>query len=189
VEFARSVRRRPEPPLKTAEGPLKYLQMRAWRYRMPPYRFVSEQSLATTFRTLGPLEVRVGDLPVALGGPKQRAVLAILLLHAGEVVSTDALIEGLWGDRPPATARGTVQVYVSQLRRALAAADADDAAIETAGAGYLVRVAPGALDLARFDARIAEGRAALDDDDPARASEAYAGALALWRGPALADFT
>jgi peptide/nickel transport system substrate-binding protein len=144
--------------------------------------------LATTFRILGPLEVRVGDTPVALGGPKQRAVLAILLLRAGEVVATDALIEGLWGSRPPATARGAVQVYVSQLRRALAAAEADDASIETASAGYVVHVAPGALDLARFDARIAEGRAALDGDDPARASEAYGEALALWRGPPLADF-
>ena len=145
--------------------------------------------MATTFRILGPLEVRVGDRAVALGGPKPRAVLAMLLLRAGEVVTTDALIEGLWGERPPATARGTIQVYVSQLRRALADADADDAAIETAGAGYVARVAPGALDLARFDARVAEGRAALDGDDAAGASEAYAEALALWRGPALADFT
>ncbi len=145
--------------------------------------------MATTFRTLGPLEVRVGDRPVALGGPKPRAVLAMLLLHAGRAVGTDALIEGLWGERPPATAKGVVQVYVSQLRRALADAGADDAAIETTGTGYVIRVAPGALDLARFDAAVAEGRAALDGDDPARASEAYADALALWRGPALADFT
>ncbi|HTI33669.1 MAG TPA: BTAD domain-containing putative transcriptional regulator, partial [Miltoncostaea sp.] len=145
--------------------------------------------MATTFRILGPLEVRVGDRPVALGGPKPRAVLAILLLRAGGVVATDALIEGLWGSRPPPSARGAVQVYVSQLRRALAAAEADDASIETAGAGYVVHVAPGALDLARFDARAAEGRVALDGDDPAGASEAYGEALALWRGPALADFT
>ena len=144
--------------------------------------------MTTTFRILGPLEVRVGDRPVALGGPKPRAVLAMLLLRAGRVVGTDALIDGLWGARPPATARGAVQVYVSQLRRALADAGAGDAAIETAGTGYVIRVAPGALDLARFDARAAEGRAALDADDPAGASEAYAEALALWRGPALADF-
>ena len=144
--------------------------------------------METTFRILGPLEVRVGDRAVALGGPKPRAVLAMLLLRAGEVVSTDALIEGLWGERPPATARGTIQVYVSQLRRALADADADDSAIETAGAGYVVRVAAGALDLARFDAGVAEGRAALEEDDPSRASTALAEALALWRGPPLADF-
>lgn len=112
----------------------------------------------------------------------------MLLLRAGGVVTTDALIEGLWGARPPVTARGTVQVYVSQLRRALADAGADDAAIETTGAGFVMRVGPGALDLARFKAAVAEGRAALDDDDPHRASGADGEAFALWRGPALADF-
>lgn len=144
--------------------------------------------MTTTFRILGPLEVRVGDRPVALGGPKPRALLAMLLLQPGRAAGTDALIEGLWGARPPATARGAVQVYVSQLRRALADAGADDAAIETTGTGYVIRLAPGALDVARFDAAVAEGRAALAGDDPARASAAYAAALELWRGPALADF-
>ena len=90
--------------------------------------------MATTYRILGPLEVRVGDHAVALGGTKQRAVLAMLLLRAGQVVSTDELIDGLWGERPPATARAAVQVYVSQLRRALGRDGAVDAAIAPAAA-------------------------------------------------------
>jgi len=70
------------------------------------------------FRILGPLEVVEDDRPLVLGGPKQRALLAVLLLHRGEVVSTDRLIDQLWGERPPASAAKSVQVYVSNLRKA-----------------------------------------------------------------------
>src|SRR5215218_8973106 len=93
-----------------------------------------------------------------LGGPKQRAVLAILLLHRGEVVSIDRLIDGLWGERPPATAAKTVQVYVSNLRKALG-----NGLLVTQGRGYMLRASRGQLDLDRFDALVAEARQALHD--------------------------
>ena len=87
------------------------------------------------FRILGPLEVLDGGRPVALGGAKQRALLAVLLLHANEVVSTDRLIDELWGERPPKTAANTLQFYVSQVRKALGADR-----IATRSPGYLIRV-------------------------------------------------
>ena len=135
------------------------------------------------FRILGPLEVVEHDRPLALGGPRQRAVLAVLLLHRGEVVSTDRLIDQLWGERPPATAAKTVQVYVSNLRKALG-----DGLFVTQGHGYLLHVAPGAVDVDRFEALAAEGREALGGCDAQRASDRLREALALWRGAPLADF-
>jgi len=108
------------------------------------------------FRILGPLEVVERDQPVVLGGPKQRALLVVLLLHRGVAVSTDGLIDELWGERPPASAVKTVQVYVSNLRRALS-----DGLLVTQGRGYLLRVAPGELDVDRFEALAREGRDAL----------------------------
>src|SRR5713101_3355793 len=118
------------------------------------------------FRILGPIEVTEEDRPVALGAAKQRALLALLVLRANEVVSSDRLVDELWGERPPAKAAKNVQVYVSQLRRLLG-----DSRLETHGHGYLLRVEPGALDAERFSALLDEGREA----------------LALWRGAALAD--
>ena len=135
------------------------------------------------FRILGPLEVVERDQPVVLGGPKQRALLVVLLLHRGVAVSTDGLIDELWGERPPASAVKTVQVYVSNLRRALS-----DGLLVTQGRGYLLRVAPGELDVDRFEALAREGRDALVEGDAQRASERLREALALWRGPPLADF-
>src|SRR6478672_7496899 len=99
------------------------------------------------FRVLGPLEVLDGDTPVSLGGAKQRALLAILLLHPGELVSIDRLIEELWGESPPPSAVKSVHVYVSHLRRVLG-----DDAIETQGHGYRLCVAPEDVDLGRFSA-------------------------------------
>jgi DNA-binding SARP family transcriptional activator len=138
------------------------------------------------FCVLGPLEARRDGRPVALGGAKQRALLAVLLLHAGEVVSTDRLIDELWGDDPPATAAHTVQVFVSRLRKALGDGGA---ALVTAAPGYAVRLEPGALDLERFEQLVSEGRSALEEGDADAASARLRDALALWRGPALADFS
>jgi DNA-binding SARP family transcriptional activator len=121
---------------------------------------------------LGPVEVSAGGRPVAIGAGKPRALLALLALHEGSTVSTDRLVEGLWGEDPPATAVKMVQVCVSQLRRALAAAG-DGAAIVTRGRGYELRLGDGGLDARRFERLIAEGR-------PREA-------LALWRGAPLAD--
>ena len=134
------------------------------------------------FWILGPLEVVEHDGPLVLGGPKQRALLAILLLHRGEVVSTDRLSDELWGERPPASAAKTVQAYVSNLRRALG-----DGLLVTRGHGYVLQAERGQLDLDRFEALVAEGRAALGEGDAQGASERLREALALWRGPPLAD--
>src|SRR5262245_3144474 len=121
------------------------------------------------FRLLGPLEV-VGDdgAPIALGGRRRRALLALLLLSPNESISTDRLIEGIWGESPPPSAGGALQVHVHALRKALGAER-----VVTRPPGYLVRVEPDELDLTRFERLLAEGR--------------HAEALALWRGPALAD--
>jgi DNA-binding SARP family transcriptional activator len=126
--------------------------------------------------------VRVNSAAVALGGPKQRALLALLVLHANEVLSRDRLIEGVWGERPPATAPRSLDSYVSRLRKLLGADR-----IERHAPGYVFRLEPGELDLERFEALLRQGRAAIAADDAATASDALRGALALWRGPALAD--
>jgi len=135
------------------------------------------------FRILGPLEVVEHDQLLALGGPKQRALLAILLLHRGKVVSTDRLSDELWGERPPASAAKTVQAYVSNLRRALG-----DGLLITRGHGYLLQTAPDQLDVDRFEALVDAGRTALGEGNARRASERLREALVLWRGPPLADF-
>jgi DNA-binding SARP family transcriptional activator len=134
------------------------------------------------FRILGPLEVVKSDRPLALGGPKQRALLAVLLLHRGEVVSTDRLVDALWGGRASATAARTVQVYVSNLRKALGAG-----LVVTRGHGYLLETEPGQVDLDRFRQLVAGGRRALESGDPQQAAEYLRDALVLWRGPPLAD--
>jgi YVTN family beta-propeller protein len=134
------------------------------------------------FRILGPLEVVDQDRPVGLGGPRQRALLAILLLRRGEVVSSDRLIDQLWGEQPPATAAKTLQGYMSHLRKALA-----DPVLVTRGGGYLLDATADQVDAERFKATVEEARRALADDDAARARELLDGALSLWRGEALAD--
>jgi YVTN family beta-propeller protein len=135
-----------------------------------------------SFRMLGPLEVVVGDRPVALGGARQRAVLAILLIHRGEAVSVDRLADELWGESPPETAIKTVQVYVSRLRKLLG-----EGVLVTRAGGYALELPPGAVDADRFARLTADGRAALERGDARDAAEALRAALDLWRGPALAD--
>jgi DNA-binding SARP family transcriptional activator/flavin reductase (DIM6/NTAB) family NADH-FMN oxidoreductase RutF len=138
---------------------------------------------AIDFRLLGPLEARGSDGPVALGGAKPRALLALLLLEAGRAVSARRLIEELWGDDAPATARKMVHINVSQLRKVL-----PKGLLRTHAGGYSLEVDPETVDLARFERLAAEGRAALAAGDAATAGERLAAALALWRGPALAEF-
>jgi DNA-binding SARP family transcriptional activator len=140
--------------------------------------------MGVEFSILGSLEVwREGRL-VQIGGAKERALMAFLLLHAGEPVSVDRLIDELWGDSPPATARKSVQVRVAGLRRALR-----DDVLLTVGDAYLIRLEPDQLDLHRFEQRLSDGRDALAAADPAAAVATLDEALALWRGPPLADFT
>ena len=135
------------------------------------------------FRILGPLEVLDDDRTIELGGARQRAVLAILVLHRGETVSVDRIVEEMWGERPPATAVKTVQVYVSHLRRALV-----EDVVSSSRGGYALVVEAERIDALRFERLLDEGRAALSGDDPARAAELLRAALALWRGRALSDF-
>jgi DNA-binding SARP family transcriptional activator len=133
------------------------------------------------FRVLGPLEVTHDGSPVALGAPRQRAVLAFLLLHANEVVPTDRLAEALWPGDIPRTAAKAIQVYVSALRKAFGSARD---VLETRGPGYVLRVSPGELDLHEFERLLARAR---EEQPPARVATLRA-ALALWRGAPLADF-
>jgi DNA-binding SARP family transcriptional activator len=130
------------------------------------------------FRLLGPLEVAEQDRALELGGIKQRSLLAILLLHAGEVVASDRLIAELWGETPPATAAKSVQTYVLRLRRELGAER-----VTTRAHGYVLNVGPDELDLALFERLRGEARRA----EPTRAAQKLRDALALWRGPPLAD--
>ena len=122
--------------------------------------------------------------PIALGGQKRRALLAVLLLDASRVVSRDRLIDALWGDEPPDTARNTLQVYVSQLRKLL-----PEGVLETAPAGYRLVVEANSVDLFEFIRLSEEGRTALGAGDPARAADTLRAALALWRGAPLADLS
>src|SRR5262245_37699841 len=133
---------------------------------------------AVEFRVLGPLEVMLGDEVLTPRGAKQRALLALLLLHANEVVPSDRLIDEIWGDEAPASGLSALHVRVSQLRRALE--PAGDVLV-TRPPGYVLLAED--LDSRRFEELLAAGRAL----EPARAVEVLGDALALWRGPALAD--
>jgi DNA-binding SARP family transcriptional activator len=145
------------------------LPQTAWLYR---------HSVAFDFRILGALEVfRDGEL-LPLGGMRQRMVLAVLLLHAREIVSAERLIDEVWDEAPPETARNVLQSYVSQLRKALG-----ESVIATRGRGYMLAPEPGEVDLERFERLVESAEAA----DPAVAAARLAEALALWRGAALAD--
>ncbi|HEY1563226.1 MAG TPA: BTAD domain-containing putative transcriptional regulator [Gaiellaceae bacterium] len=128
---------------------------------------------------LGPLEVRDGETEVALRGGQQRRLLTILLLHNGEAVSSDRLIDELWRGRPPETAAKALQGYVSSLRKQLG-----QEAVETVGAGYRLTVAAEDVDARHFEELMAEARSLERAPGAAKLREA----LALWRGPALADF-
>jgi predicted ATPase/DNA-binding SARP family transcriptional activator len=143
------------------------------------------------FGILGPLQA-VGDdgRELALGGRMPRAVLALLLLRANEVVSSDQLVEGLWAGAPPASGAKGLHVHVSRLRRALAAghSDPDGERLVTTAGGYVLRVGPEELDVQRCERLIGEGRSLLAAGRPDQALAALSGAVELWRGDVLADF-
>jgi DNA-binding SARP family transcriptional activator/DNA-binding beta-propeller fold protein YncE len=144
--------------LKLVRAPFRNLETSIQRAFITFVRFV----------VLGPLEVDDGGRPVALGGPKQRALLAVLLLQANEPVSRDRLIDDLWGEHPPANPGPTLDTYISRLRKLLGRER-----LLRRGGGYMLRVDPGELDLERFERLAAAG--------------SYREALESWRGPALAD--
>ena len=130
------------------------------------------------FLLLGPLEVHSARERLPLGGPRQRALLADLALHAGTVVSMDTLVEDLWSGEPPPTAEAVVQNGIARLRRVLGRET-----IETRTPGYVLQVEPGAIDAHRFERLVRDARPL----PPAERSAALRDALALWRGPPFAD--
>jgi len=132
------------------------------------------------YRILGPLEVREAGRPVDLRRQKPRALLAFLLLRPGRLVSTDVLVDALWGERPPPTAAAALRNYVSQLRGVLGTE-----IVRSRPGGYLLDVAPEEIDLVRFEALAAEGRRVTGQGRVEKLREA----LALWRGPPLADLS
>src|SRR4051794_5188768 len=136
------------------------------------------------FRVLGPLEGFVDGRPVTIGGGRQRALLALLLIHAGEIVSRDRLIEELWGGRPPSSGSQSLDVYVSRLRKAFRQAGADGV-IVTRAPGYVLNADE--TDARRFEGLAAEGREALAAGDAEGALQLLREALDLWRGPAYVE--
>jgi len=136
------------------------------------------------FGLLGPLEARISDRQLAIVGPKRRALLALLLLHHNLLVSADRIIDGLWGDDPPPSARTQVHSLVSALRRKFGASETG-VNIVTRPPGYLLRVDPDRIDLTLFERRVANARSAAAAGQLSTAAEAFRDALALWRGPAL----
>lgn len=144
--------------------------------------YASADPLPLEFRLLGPLQVQVDGSPVPLVGARQRALLALLLLHPNELVSTERVIEELWAGNAPPTAQAGVRVAVAKLRRLLGATHRD--ALETLPGGYRLRVEPDQLDSRRFELLLDEAR---QEHDAARAAGLLDAALALWQGPPLAD--
>jgi DNA-binding SARP family transcriptional activator/class 3 adenylate cyclase len=139
------------------------------------------------FRILGPLEVLDEGSTIALGGSKQRALLALLLLHPNETLTTDRLIDELWGEQASATAAKTVHVNVSRLRKTLTAGARDGGEIVTRERGYELRLDPDHLDAHRFERLVDQGRSELAAGQPERAASTLGEALALWRGAPLAE--
>jgi DNA-binding SARP family transcriptional activator/Tfp pilus assembly protein PilF len=137
------------------------------------------------FRILGPLEVWTDGNWQPISAEKWRSLLACLLLRAGQVVPTDTLADELWGDDQPAKAKNLISIYVLRLRRLLG--DADGKLLAWRAPGYVLTLAGGDLDAARFDALVADGHRALEDGDAVRAAALLGAGLSLWRGPFLGD--
>ncbi len=138
------------------------------------------------FRLLGSLGVEAGGTPIALGPPKQRAVLAVLLLHANEIVPTDRIIDLVWGDDPPRTAEHSVQLYVSELRKAIANGSTQEV-IETRPAGYVLSTPPESVDSLRFERLVREGLVAARAGDVAAGKPKLERAMECWTGAPLGD--
>ena len=137
------------------------------------------------YKILGPVEVRLGNDGVNIGGPRERRSLAGLLLQANQVVSIDRIMEILWGEKPPRTAPTQVRNTITTLRRQLATADGGQAPIARVGAGYMIRVGEGQLDSAVFSQYVASARLLAEKGDLRSATVALRSALRLWLGPAL----
>jgi SARP family transcriptional regulator, regulator of embCAB operon len=148
------------------------------------------------FGVLGPLFIRVGSVTSAPSAPKPRNVLAMLVLHAGQVVSTSSLMQELWGDDPPSSGPTTLQTYIVGLRKLLASISRQSTAkisrnllITTSTGGYLLETGQCALDIQSYYSSVALGRRALSAGDDAAGIRHLNEALSVWRGPALLDVT
>ncbi|MEO3776555.1 AfsR/SARP family transcriptional regulator [Micromonospora sp. B11E3] len=151
---------------------------------------------ALRFNILGPLEVYRDGEPCAPTAPLQRTLLALLLLHGNELLPVTRIIDALWGHRPPRSALAALQMYVSAVRRVLTPSGAgarggmrQHPVLRTQPCGYVIRVEPGQLDLHRFRSLAADGRRRVAEGRCAEAGELFRQALAMWRGPALADLS
>jgi DNA-binding SARP family transcriptional activator len=140
------------------------------------------------FRLLGPFGVERDGHPVALGGRRQRAILALLTMHVGEVLSTDRIAEEIWAGDPPPSATRTVHSYVSRLRSALRDPDGGEDLLVRRDPGYVLAVDPARVDAVRFERLVGRAVDALDAGDADAANEGLRQALDLWQGEALADF-
>src|SRR5947208_40236 len=138
------------------------------------------------YRILGPLEVFDGERRLTLGGTRQRAVLALLLLRGNEALPSELIVDEVWGENPPQTAGKVLQNCVSALRKEL---PGGAETLRTVGGGYALRIEPDELDRDRFERGLAEGRAALAAGEASEAADEIRSALALWRGAPLSDFT
>ncbi len=136
----------------------------------------------TDYRILGPIEVSAGGRVIEIGGPRLRRLLAILLLHANEPVPRGTLVDDLWGDEPPTGAQGSLEVYISRLRKALGS----PVLLTRPGAYYLL-VGDGELDAEQFEQLVGQGRSELAQNKPGPAAASLRAALRLWRGPAFGD--
>jgi DNA-binding SARP family transcriptional activator/class 3 adenylate cyclase len=176
--------------LKGLERPehLYELRIQSLEDDFPPPRSVAWEITGLDIRILGPLEIRAGQNRFTYAGEKSGALLALLVLNANRVVSIDQLIDDLWGDEPPASGVKAVQVRVSQLRRTFVKAGIGELII-TRRPGYVIELATEQLDLHRFERFVSESDIAFAQDDASRAAELLRDALALWRGPPLAEFS
>jgi YVTN family beta-propeller protein len=138
------------------------------------------------YALLGPTQVSDAGRVLALGGQRQRVLLTILLLGANQPVSRDALVDRLWGDHPPGGAQHALEVYISRLRKVLEPAAGGQVLLAQPGA-YLLRTAPESIDVCRFERLVEQGRCALAAGTPGQAAATLGAALAVWRGPPLAD--
>ena len=136
---------------------------------------------------LGPLEVVDGARPLAVGPAKQKTVLALLLARANSQVSLDEIVDEVWGERPPQSATANARMYAANLRRLFAGVAGGGPAVARQGTGYMLTVAPDDFDLSCFRDLVRQAREAMSAGDPVAAVARFDEALALWRGPVLAD--
>ncbi|WIX98224.1 BTAD domain-containing putative transcriptional regulator [Amycolatopsis mongoliensis] len=169
--------RRTSPP----SGCVRIERIRAWRR----VNGMSGTGRKLWIALLGEVQARAGGRELALGAPRQRAVLAMLAIRAGQTVARAELIDGVWGDSAPASVEGSVHTYIHGLRRALSAAGGD--VLVRTGAGYRLVLAPGEVDLAVAESRVEEARRVAASGDRSAAADLLAECLALWRGSPLGE--